>query len=912
MVVAALVLALQAASSGPPNGGPLEAMTRSVAAVEAGVEVALDRAWAARADDPVALFGRGLIAVHTYRYPTADRHFAAMASRTSDPVLGAWARFGLALSARTRGAMARADSLYRDAWTRARTGGDAPAEWEILLSWIAVRDRRPGPPRPEALLARIDSLGLAASDPVRRFRARCTAATVTGLFVPAIYHTADSALAAGERRLAARCLFVVASRISRQGYGDSAGVWLERVARWQREARDRSALATTLQWAGFNESTRGRYGLARPLLEAAIAEGRSSGNLQAVLWARHNLASVALALGARSVATVEARQADSLATALGDAAASGAIQSTLAQLAHQGGNRSAARAAALRYRRAAISKELLADAFRGLAEQAATDREWTTANAYLDTATVNAAAVRLDGTLISIREDRARLALRQGRPAEALRLYRDLDSLTGSVSFSAELRAARAVALLRTGDPDGAATLLTALTDSLDRWRDALTDEQLRRAVFDLRDPLARTSPLAQGIAELALTGRTELALQLAERRLARSLLDRLVVADVAGTGGGRIRPSSGGAGPAAADLVRALPARTAAVVFVAPGESPGAMLVATARGVRAVPLPVGDSLAALTGRIQALLEAGESAMGPSRVFGRQVIDPLLAVLPPDVTRLAVVLDGPLHAVPVAAWRTGAGQPVADRLMVTVTPSLTVLARLAARAPARGTAVLAYGDPVFPPIGRRDATAWFRFGGDESDLPRLPRSGAEARALGRLAPAVTLRLRQEASEAWLRTSDLAGFRLIHFGTHALVDRETVARTALALAPGGGHDGLLTVSELSALRLDADLVTLSSCRSSQGQQHGSEGVQGLATAALEAGARAVLAANWNVTDQLAAEFTGRFYREAAAGRPLDEAFAATMRALRVAGRPIREWAAFTLIGHGAGRLPLTRE
>ncbi len=910
MLVVSVLLALQAPPAG--SAGPVDAMARAVAAVESGAEAALDRGWAARPDDPVALFGRGLIAVHTYRYPVADRLFTIMARRAADPVLGAWARYGLALSARTRGNIALADSLYRDAWERARRAGNDRAEWEVLLAWVAVRDRRPGPPRANELVARADSLGMDATEPIHRFRFRCTAATVRSLFVPAIYHTADSALAVGNRRLAARCLFVVATRISRQGYGDSAGVWLERVARWQRETRDRSALATTLQWAGYNQSSRGRYGQARPFLEAAIREGQSSGNQQAVLWARHNLATVALALGARSVAAAEARLADSLATAIGDATAGAAILATLTQLAHQSGNRNAARAAALRYRRTAGNRELLADAFRTLAEQAATDRHWATASTYLDSAASAAAAVRLTGTLISIEEDRARLTLRQGNPTAALRRYRDLDSLTGSVNFQLELRAAQALAQLRAGDAAGAATLLTAVTDSLDRWRAGLTDDQLRQAVFDLRDPLARTSPLAQAIAELALAGQPDLALRLAERRLARSLLDRLVVADVAGSGGGRL-PAAGSSAAAANPLVTTLPARSAAVVFVAPGETVGAMLIVTARGVRALPLPPGDSLAPLTGRIQALLEAGEPATGPARQLGRLVIDPLLAELPRDVTRLVVVPDGPLHAVPVVAWLTGSGAPVVDRLTLTVAPSLTVLARLAERPPPAGTGVLAFGDPVFPSLGRQDPGAgWFRILAGDNTLPRLPRSGAEARALGRLAPGTRLRLRDEASEAWLRTADLTGFRLLHFGTHALVDGETVARTALALAPGGGHDGFLTVAELSSLRLDADLVTLSSCRSSQGQYRGSEGVQGLASAALQAGARAVLAANWTVSDQFAAEFTGRFYREAAAGRSVDEAFAATIRGLRAAGRPIRDWAAFTLTGHGARHLPLQRE
>jgi CHAT domain-containing protein len=166
-----------------------------------------------------------------------------------------------------------------------------------------------------------------------------------------------------------------------------------------------------------------------------------------------------------------------------------------------------------------------------------------------------------------------------------------------------------------------------------------------------------------------------------------------------------------------------------------------------------------------------------------------------------------------------------------------------------------------------------------------------------------------VRVRRDASEAFLASQDLTPFRIVHLGTHAYVDQRSVARTALALAPGGGKDGFLTVAEFSALRLDADLLTLSSCRTGQGVVAGSEGLQGLVTAAFEAGARAVLASNWTVADRAAAEFTTRFYREAAKGATLDEALAATKRGLARDGRPAREWAAFSLWGNGLARLPL---
>ncbi|MGH7536669.1 MAG: CHAT domain-containing protein [Gemmatimonadales bacterium] len=75
------------------------------------------------------------------------------------------------------------------------------------------------------------------------------------------------------------------------------------------------------------------------------------------------------------------------------------------------------------------------------------------------------------------------------------------------------------------------------------------------------------------------------------------------------------------------------------------------------------------------------------------------------------------------------------------------------------------------------------------------------------------------------------------------------------RTALALTPGQGEDGFVTPGELAGLRLDADLVVLSACRTAGGVVVDGEGVQGLTAPLLAAGARSVVATSWQVGDQL---------------------------------------------------------
>lgn len=201
------------------------------------------------------------------------------------------------------------------------------------------------------------------------------------------------------------------------------------------------------------------------------------------------------------------------------------------------------------------------------------------------------------------------------------------------------------------------------------------------------------------------------------------------------------------------------------------------------------------------------------------------------------------------------------------------------------------------GDPVFPEL---DST---------HGLPRLPASGREARLVSRFAPDAEVRLREEASARYLRQVPLERFRLIHFATHAVVDERSAARTMLALTAEGDDDGLVGPGDLAALRLDADLVVLSGCRTAGGVVVEGEGIQGLTAPLIQAGARSVVASQWRIGDRRTVTFVQAFYRSLARGLPVDDALrAAKLDALR-RGAPSREWAAFVAMGDPTVRVPL---
>jgi CHAT domain-containing protein len=293
------------------------------------------------------------------------------------------------------------------------------------------------------------------------------------------------------------------------------------------------------------------------------------------------------------------------------------------------------------------------------------------------------------------------------------------------------------------------------------------------------------------------------------------------------------------------------------------------------------------------------MIQSGQRADTLSRVLGSRVLAPALNAMGPRVRRLIIVPDGPLYRLPFGALRLSDGRYATESYAISLSPSAGVLAALwrrdrAGRRSDRPMSLLAFGDPAFA---------------SDSVGPRLRTSAREARLAASYSPIAEVRLRKEASEAYLKRADLRRFRALHFATHTLVDDQTAARTSLVLAPGEGESGLVGPSELASLRLDADLVVLSSCRSAGGVVVRGEGVQGLTAPLLQAGARAVVATQWEVGDRSTVGFMEKLYRHLAEGRPVGDALqAAKLETIR-RGAPEREWAAFVAVGDPLVEIPL---
>jgi len=291
--------------------------------------------------------------------------------------------------------------------------------------------------------------------------------------------------------------------------------------------------------------------------------------------------------------------------------------------------------------------------------------------------------------------------------------------------------------------------------------------------------------------------------------------------------------------------------------------------------------------------------------------LSRSVLGPVLEKL--NDKRLLIVADGVLQYIPFAALPvpqkgrdgTGAGsvpssRPLAADHEIVMLPSASVVETIrrdlaAERTASKTIAVLA--DPVFEngdprvvrgngnrslisgKLGAPSANVSLTSLGAETgasdppgiDFERLPFTRNEADAILQLVPAeeAMKAVDFEASRAAVMDGSLASYRIVHFATHGVIDSENPQLSSVVLSlvdqSGNPQDGFLRVHEIYNLRLSADLVVLSGCRTALGQDIRGEGLLGLTRGFMYAGAPQVVASLWDVRDMATSELMTHFYR-----------------------------------------------
>ena len=933
---------------------PRAVVRAATRAVRADSAAPLRARWVARlradSTDRAAALGLATLARLEYDYSDADRRYRRLFEGASaDDHYAVYAQLGLAQGKDAQGQMHQREELLRAARAGARALGDAAAEGEALL-WLA---HSLAPVYGGAFaLAHADSAlrVLPAADGGLRAAARCRRAQIlTVIRRPNAGDALRTAIAAADDARAEEaqgfCLRALAVEFQIAGNTDSMDVVLRRLEALRRRMRDRPGLALALGMRFELARAVGDFGAAMPLASEALAEARASNNTFMQATSSLMMGSLMLALNDHRAAGQNVERAVAAFEAADDSGSAMLARSFRPFVSMAAGDLTRARREVLEvtdWARGVGDWGHLTELQRQLANIAMRQGDWVAAERALDEATDIVRRHRIateSGTLLF---DRGRLALYRGDYAVAEReIGRYLAQLDPEQRLSRhEARTHLADVYARRGDLDRAERELRLAGDELDTWRASLADRDVRlmafqSSVFEVND---RNASVARVLAALAATGRADAAFELAERRRARELAERLVrvhalhaAGDSAAASPVRLRGASHPADAPSAGLAAAVAAaipdeRTAVLEYVTGVMgAPTTLFVLTrhaggagASAVRGHALARADSLVDDVARFVALVEGGGDPEALGRALGATLLDSALAALPPAVTRLVVVPDGPLHRVPWDALRLADGRYLAQRYAVSVAPSATVLAELWRRArerkaaDARPVRVLAYGDPAF--ADERAAS------GEEADvyrsafdstggLPRLRASADEARLVARYGADAEVRLREAASAAYLKRAPLERFRVLHLATHALVDERAMTRTALALAPGEGESGFVGPGDLAALALDADLVVLSACRSAGGVVVDGEGVQGLTAPLLAAGARAVVATGWRIGDRSTVAFVDDFYDAMARGLPVGEALRAAKLAAIARGAPPREWAAFMAVGDPLVTIPL---
>lgn len=239
-----------------------------------------------------------------------------------------------------------------------------------------------------------------------------------------------------------------------------------------------------------------------------------------------------------------------------------------------------------------------------------------------------------------------------------------------------------------------------------------------------------------------------------------------------------------------------------------------------------------------------------------------------------------------------------------------------------------GVALAAYGAPTLagaytPETGRSvtPGLAGQMYKGKLADpeklraLAYLPQAKAELESLQRsFGGQSSVVIGDAATEAAVKASKaLPSARFVVFSTHGLLATEVGdnAEPGLVFTPPKQaselDDGLLTASEVSQLKIPADLVVLSACNTAAGDGKSADGLSGLAKSFLFAGARSLLVSHWAVSDAatslLMQQTFGNIQKGDVAGRA--RALQAAMQTVRSEGTgqfvSPKYWAAFTLVG-----------
>jgi CHAT domain-containing protein len=284
----------------------------------------------------------------------------------------------------------------------------------------------------------------------------------------------------------------------------------------------------------------------------------------------------------------------------------------------------------------------------------------------------------------------------------------------------------------------------------------------------------------------------------------------------------------------------------------------------------------------------------------PLRQLHQLLIEPIADLLPQNPNDSVIFIpQRSLFLAPFPALQDRQGKFLIAQHTLSIAPSIQVLDlthRLKKRNRSPGNAenkILVVGNPVMPKVV-------IEAGEPAEQLASLPGAEQEAIAIAQILKTQPL-IGAKATKIQV-VQQMAQAKYIHLATHGLLDdfRGLGIPGAIALAPAGSDDGLLTAAEILTLKLDAELVVLSACDTGGGKITG-DGVIGLSRSLISAGVPSVVVSLWAVPDAPTANLMIQFYQNLQKGLDKAPALRQAMLTTQMQYPEPKDWAAFTLMG-----------
>jgi CHAT domain-containing protein/Tfp pilus assembly protein PilF len=388
--------------------------------------------------------------------------------------------------------------------------------------------------------------------------------------------------------------------------------------------------------------------------------------------------------------------------------------------------------------------------------------------------------------------------------------------------------------------------------------------------------------------------GREREALEVADSSHAMTLRERLRLA----------RPNDGGS-LHAADFQRLAASSGTTFLSYSLGDAKSWLWVITPRRIQAFTLPPAAELQRSLTAWDATIQGRRDPIASPNEAGKTLFDVLVAPALPllkEGGRVTIIPDGFLYSLNFETLPVPGTLPEGkphywiEDVEVSVAPALGMLHSGSQRAVKRPDSLLLIGAAVSP----------------VPEFPDLKFAPREMESVRRNTAGIHTTMLEGAAarpEAWL-ASKPGGFSLIHFAAHASANSDEPFESAVILSrdAGAGSNFRLRAKDIVATPVQARLVTLSACRSAGSRIYSGEGLVGIASAFLEAGAHNVIAGLWDVSDESGSQMMARLYSGMAKGETPAAALRNSKLELLHEGGLFRKpwyWAPFQIFTTDAG-------